>query len=79
MTDFTLNHAKVILAIIKERSVLKTKQIDRIFYAESDYISPPVVPNDLKWTLFEQDKAISGRDEHFWLKFCVNVPDCLSE
>lgn len=79
MTDFTLNHARVILEILKERSILVSKEIDNVFYAESDYTAPPVLPNDLKWGRFDQNKAISGRDEHFWLKFSVNVPDYLNE
>ena len=77
--DFTLKHLEVTMRIVKERCAKIKKEIENIFYAECDYLSPPKLCENLEWIPFDQSKIISGKDKHFWLKFSVSVSENLSD
>lgn len=77
--DFTLKHLEVITGIVKERIAKLRKELDNISYAESGYATLPVLPENMPWIPFEQNKSISGKDKHFWLKFSVTVPAAMPE
>lgn len=77
--NFTLKHLEVTMGIVKERTAKLKKEINDIFYAESGYMSPPALPENIEWMPFDQSKTISGKDKHFWLKFSVSVPETLSD
>lgn len=76
--DFTLKHLQVTLGIVKERMAKVRKEIENVEYAESGYVSPPALPENIEWIPFDQSKNISGKDKHFWLKFSVSVPEKLT-
>lgn len=74
MFNSTLSHIDMVTKIIKERTELNKKNLDNIYYAESNYIVPTVIPDNLLWIPFKQEQRISGKDMHFWLKFSIDVP-----
>ena len=76
--DFTLKYLEVTIGIVKERMVRFRSEIENIEYTESGYMSPPILPENLEWLPFDQNKSISGKDKHFWIRFSQDVAENVS-
>ncbi len=64
------------VGLIKENMYKHIFSVDKIEFFETGYKSNNILPDDENpWQKLDGNTRLSGKDKHYWIRFCVDTPN----